>query len=319
MIENEILAKYKLSQQEHDEKYDEIKRAWTQNKHPVEKPVAVIIGGQTGAGKSGIIGYSLKMFADGNVVVINSDEIKPHHPKNDEIASMYPNLYTKITDQESNSWTSRLFGELREEHYNLIFEGTMWNRRVADDAIADLIKLGYTVVVRGISVGNLDSKYSVIDRYAKQKQEKGFGRLVAIEHHDRTYNGMPDTINYIQNKGFYSVLEILSRGAIPSEPNLIYADLNASKGADIEALANNNKIDKEYISTINNHNHFNSAYDALMAGREESNNAWLNSKTKAERFTSILVSDMPEIEANVVDLEDTYKKFNNDSGEKQKQ
>ena len=66
---------------------------------PVKNPIAIIIGGQTGSGKSGIIGYSASMFNDGNVIIINSDEIKPFHPKNNEIAQLYPNLYTKITDQ----------------------------------------------------------------------------------------------------------------------------------------------------------------------------------------------------------------------------
>lgn len=46
MISNEekeaILAKYKLSEEEHDKLYDIIKRIWTDNKFPVDNPVAVI-------------------------------------------------------------------------------------------------------------------------------------------------------------------------------------------------------------------------------------------------------------------------------------
>ena len=77
MEEQEILRKYKLSEQEHDLYYKIIKRTYTSGKIPVQNPTAVIIGGQTGAGKSGLIGYSTKMFKDGNVIIINSDEIKP--------------------------------------------------------------------------------------------------------------------------------------------------------------------------------------------------------------------------------------------------
>lgn len=53
-----ILQKYKLPQNVHEYLYKIIKRIWTADKFPVENPVAVIIGGQTGAGKSGIISYS---------------------------------------------------------------------------------------------------------------------------------------------------------------------------------------------------------------------------------------------------------------------
>ena len=90
---NEIYRKYKLSEEEHMELYGKIKKIWTMDKTPVDNPVAVIVGGQTGAGKTGLIIYSKKMFADGNVVVINSDEIKPFHPKSEEIAREYPGEY----------------------------------------------------------------------------------------------------------------------------------------------------------------------------------------------------------------------------------
>ena len=86
----EILKKYKLSDEEHNQYYQTIKRIYTGGKIPVDNPIAVIIGGQTGAGKSGIIGYSTKMFMDENVIIINSDEIKPFHPQSEEIAKLYP-------------------------------------------------------------------------------------------------------------------------------------------------------------------------------------------------------------------------------------
>ena len=142
MDEKEILEKYKLTMEEHDKYYDIIKEIWTTGKTTQNNPIAIIVGGQTGAGKSGILGYSSKMFEDNNVIIINSDEIKPFHPKSKEIAKKYPKLYTKITDQESNTWTSRLFEELRNEKYNIIFEGTMKNNRVADESIVELKRLG---------------------------------------------------------------------------------------------------------------------------------------------------------------------------------
>ena len=61
---DKILQEYKLSDEEHKELYNTIKRIWTLDKFPVKNPIAVIIGGQTGAGKSGIISYSQKMFDD---------------------------------------------------------------------------------------------------------------------------------------------------------------------------------------------------------------------------------------------------------------
>ena len=197
----EVLNKYKLTEDEHKKYYEVIKRLWTADQYPVENPIAVIIGGQTGAGKSGLISYSQKMFPDNNVVIINSDEIKPFHPYGEEIAKKYPELYTKVTDQESNTWTSKLFEDVRNEKYNLIFEGTMKNNRIADEAIPILQGLGYTVVVRGLAVSGLESRLSIHERYEGQVKHKGWGRLVVPEHHNQTFNGMPNTIEYIEQNG----------------------------------------------------------------------------------------------------------------------
>ncbi len=265
MNEEEILKKYKLTKEEHDEYYQTIKRIYVGGKTPEKNPISIIVGGQTGAGKSGILGYSTKMFNKDNVIIINSDEIKPFHPKSEEIAKLYPDLYTKITDQESNTWTSRLFEELRREKYNIIFEGTMKNNRIADESITELKKLGYTVVVRGIAVCDLESRISILERYEGQVDTKGWGRLVVPEHHNQTYVGMPQTIEYIEQNGMYDVLEIYARGEEPSEPILVYSNHNRNSKEQIqEALK-----DKKYISKMPRKFGYNDAKDAVTRAREE--------------------------------------------------
>ena len=265
MNEEEILKKYKLTDEEHEEYYQTIKRIYVGGKTPQKNPVSIIVGGQTGAGKSGILGYSTKMFRDDNVIIINSDEIKPFHPKSEEIAKLYPDLYTKITDQESNTWTSRLFEELRREKYNIIFEGTMKNNRIADESITELKKLGYTVVVRGIAVCDLESRISILERYEGQVATKGWGRLVVPEHHNQTYNGMPETIKYIEENGMYDILEIYARGIVPSEPTLIYSQHNKESKEKIEETLK----DKDCVSRISRRYGYDNAQNSVFGARDE--------------------------------------------------
>ena len=263
--EEQILAKYKLSEEEHEMYYQTIKRIYTGGKTPENNPIAVIVGGQTGAGKSGILGYSTKMFDDDNVVIINSDEIKPFHPKSEEIAKLYPDLYTKITDQESNTWTSRLFEELRREKYNIIFEGTMKNNRIADESITELKQIGYTVVVRGLAVCDLQSRLSILERYEGQVATKGWGRLVVPAHHNQTYQGMPETIKYIEENDYYDILEIYARGEVPSEPILVYSNHNKSSSILTQQAIKNRK----YVSKFTRKFGFEDAKDAVAGSREE--------------------------------------------------
>ena len=265
MEEQEILQKYKLSQQEHELYYRIIKRTYTSGKIPVQNPTAVIIGGQTGAGKSGLIGYSTKMFKDGNVIIINSDEIKPFHPQSEEIARLYPKLYTKITDQESNTWTSQLFEELRREGYNIIFEGTMKNNRIADESITELEDLGYTVVVRGLAVCDLESRMSILERYEGQVAKKGWGRLVVTDHHNQTYHGMPNTIDYIENMGRYDILEIFARADRPDEPLRIYSAHNPESKEKIAKAVEG----KSHVSKHGRKFGFENAKDSILTTREE--------------------------------------------------
>ena len=265
MEEQEILKKYKLTEQEHDRYYKIIKRVYTSGKIPVQNSTAIIIGGQTGAGKSGLIGYSTKMFRDGNVIIINSDEIKPFHPQSEEIAKLYPKMNTKITDQESNTWTSQLFEELRREGYNIIFEGTMKNNWIADESITELEQLGYTVVVRGLAVCDLESRMSILERYEGQVAKKGWGRLVVTEHHNQTYKGMPNTIDYIETTGRYDILEVFARGERPDEPMCVYSAHNPNSREKIERVVDG----KSHISKHARKFGFDNAKDSILSSREE--------------------------------------------------
>ncbi len=263
--EEEILKKYKLTDEEHEMYYQTIKRIYTGRKIPQKHPIAIIIGGQTGAGKSSIIGYSTTMFKDDNVVIINSDEIKPFHPKSEEIAKLYPDLYTKITDQESNTWTSKLFEELRRERYNIIFEGTMKNNRIADESITELEELGYTVVVRGLAVCDIESRISILERYEGQVTTRGYGRLVVPNHHNQTYQGMPNTIDYIEQTGRYDILEIFARGEVVNEPLLVYSAHNEKN----KELTQKAIKDKRHVSKSPRKFGFENAKDAVLGSREE--------------------------------------------------
>ena len=47
---------------------------------------------------------------------------------------------------------------------------------------------------------------SVLERYEGQVNHKGWGRLVVTEHHNQTYEGMPRTIDYIEENDRYDIL-----------------------------------------------------------------------------------------------------------------
>lgn len=262
----DIMKKYKLSEEEHNNIGEEIEQIMLFNKYPVKNPTAIINIAPPASGKTGLNGYAEKQFIDNNVVIINSDELKPFHPKIDEIAKLYPEFYTKITDQESNTWTSHLFDKALKEGYNVIFEGTGRNARILETIKEKMTD--YNIIVRGMAVNDLNCLLSILERYEYQLTTRGWGRLVTLEHFYETYQEMPNTIDIIEKSRLIDAVEIFKRGDIPIKPTGIY------KSNEMQ-------------------NRFPSAKEAILCGRKEDELEAI--KNYKENFAKInrLVSSKP--------------------------
>lgn len=224
----EAKQKYKLSEEKHREIQESIMQIMLYDKYPVEKPKAIIDIAPPASGKTGLNSYAHEEFENDNVVIINSDELKPFHPKVDEIAKLYPEYYTKITDQESNTWTSHLFETALQQHYNVIFEGTGRNAKILE-TIQNRMQ-DYEVTVRGMAVNELNCLISILERYEYQVHTKGWGRLVTLHHFYETYNQMPSTIDAIEKSGMVEKVEIYKRGELPHQPLKIYDSMDKESG-----------------------------------------------------------------------------------------
>lgn len=277
LTEEEAVKKYyKLSEEEHDRIANEILTIFLHDKFPVKNPRAIINIAPPASGKTGLNGYSQEEFVDNNVVIINSDELKPFHPKIDDIAKYYPQYYTKVTDQESNTWTSNLFDKALNDGYNVIFEGTGKNARILETIKSKMQK--YHVTVRGMAVNELNCLMSILERYEGQVQTKGWGRLVVIDHFYQTYTAMPDTIDAIEKSRVVDAVEVFKRGSRINSPVKIY------DSADYE------------------HGRFPSAKQAVLGARkEDEKQANMYFETKQEKLLeSLNRNDVTEAESNII-------------------
>ena len=217
-----------------------------------ENPIAIIDIAPPGSGKTGLNGYACAQFTDNNVVIINSDELKPFHPRIDELAKRYPEYYTKVTNQESNFWTDNLFDTAVNGRYNIIFEGTGRNLKLLSKMMAKM--QGYRIIVRGMAVNELNCLMSIIERYEGQVKQKGWGRLVVLEHFYKAYNEMLENIQEIEKLGVADAVEVYVRSDNPSIPLRIYSTKNKefedAKRAVISGRNRDMKIAKQYYETV---------------------------------------------------------------------
>ena len=229
MTKEEIIKQHSITEEEKMKIAASVESIITLGKTPVENPVCVIIGGQCGSGKSGLMAYSSKMFPDYNVIMLEDDGLRHYYPNEQQISVDYPDEYIAITNQLTNGLTSYLFNKLADQHYNLIFHQTLKNNRIADEGIEMLRQKGYSIVVRGLAVSDFESRMSMINRCLGQLSYNGFCRFVTTADHDNTYNGMPNTLQYIEDQGKYDVLEVFQRGEKPDEPIVVYARMNPDR------------------------------------------------------------------------------------------
>ena len=222
-MEQSIKDKYKLSDEEHNKIYKEIEKEVFVNSTPQDEPIAIIVGGQPGCGKGGVIAYTKNQVeANGKcIILITTDEYKPYHPNAIEIARKYPTEYVEIVEQDAGPWTGSIMKKAIDDKHNFIFEGTLKNDRILD-RIQELKQNGFNVTVRALAVPRLESLLTVHERYEKQMEVLTYGRLISIEHHNKAYDGIPAVVDKIEKSGLCTV-EVYLRGDEIGKPVKVYS------------------------------------------------------------------------------------------------
>lgn len=264
----EVKSEYKLSTEEHMKISRRIISIYEAGKTPVKRPKAIFNFAPPGSGKTRLNGYAAQQFVDEceDVIIINSDELKPFHPRIDEIAKLFPEYYTKVTDQESNPWTDTLFDDVLAKGYNVIYEGTGRNKRLIETMRRQM--QGYKIIVRCMAVDEMNCLMSIIERYEGQVNEKGWGRLVTLEHFYKAYSTIIDTMVAMEWLEFVDRVEIYCRGEGNSSPVKIYGtNDNANVFPDVRAaLIGGRKQDR--IKAIEKFQSFNSIIRQLLGNRQ---------------------------------------------------
>ncbi len=169
---------------------------------------AFILGGQPGAGKSGLT----RLIEENNeVIVINGDEFRKAHPYYLELKEKYGDDYVKYTSEFSGKVTEKLINKLSDEGYNLVIEGTL---RTSDVPIktANILKdKGYEVELHLIQVRPELSLLGTFMRYEEMLEVGTVARGTPLEHHNQVVEKIPGNIDVIYNKKIFDNIEIYNR------------------------------------------------------------------------------------------------------------
>lgn len=181
----------------------------------VKEPVAIIFGGQPGAGKSmGLAAAVSELGKKGRCVQILGDELRDFHPMYSKLLREDDKTAAFYTDKDTGKWIEKLIDYAKEKSVNVAIEGTMRDSNKVAQTMQTLRVAGYKIDCRVVAVNSRFSEQGIIQRYENQKADRGVGRMTTSEAHNAAYSAMPLTLERIEYEKLADSVTVYQRGAV---------------------------------------------------------------------------------------------------------
>lgn len=195
-------------------KFKEILEYYKSMYSPTENPKVILLGGQPGAGKSGLENMiNIKK----NYVSISGDDYREYHPRFKEINLEHGREASKYTQQWAAEITEKLIRELGKEKYNLIIEGTLRTAELPLKEASAFKKAGYEVELNVVIVKPEKSRLGTLERYEAMLKQNKVPRMTPKEHHDLVVNNIGNNLEIIYNSKAFDNIKLFDR-----ENHLLY-------------------------------------------------------------------------------------------------
>lgn len=206
--------RHRLTEAEHQSIFErDIVPALFSRAKSTDRPVAVIFGGQPGAGKSAAVDASVRELAErGGAVQIIGDELRSYHPRYAELMAQDDKTAAFYTDRDSGRWVEKAIQHAKELRANLVIEGTMRDGSKVAETMTSLRQAGYEIDARALAVNERLSWQGVLQRYEEQRNDRGSGRMTAPHSHRDAYEGIPVTLERIERERLADRVSLYRRG-----------------------------------------------------------------------------------------------------------
>lgn len=242
-----IKAEYELTEEQYKEMYNKCRDITFYKCEPQEHPVAVFVGGQTGAGKGGIDVYSKQelLKKGAHAAVLDVDVFRALHPHIDEILAKHQKIYTNITADVTRRILRQMMQEAIDNKYDFIFEGTLRNT----EPLETLKKMpdSYKKYIRIMATSARESLLTAFERNYQQIKVSGYGRFTNVETHNITYNGVLNTVKEAEKYGLDITFEIFKRGKDMVSPIKIFSTDESDKLASDELVKGREEDTKLFV------------------------------------------------------------------------
>lgn len=174
------------------------------------RPRAVLLGGQSGAGKTALHMVCKEKLEQG-AVVVNGDEYRSSHPRYYELDEAYGPEAVAHTAAWAGRMTEALIGALSAMKYNLIIEGTLRTSEVPVKTATLLRARGYDVSLALMAVKPEISLISCQIRYELMRIAGTIPRATDPNHHNKIVQDIVGNLDVLEQTGLFDEICLYAR------------------------------------------------------------------------------------------------------------
>lgn len=190
---------YKLTKDENRRFFEEhIKARLEAQTKAVDTPHFVLIGGQSGAGKSHLTSTVITDLKK-NAVVLDADNFRPMHPSYKRMVKANPSGTFEAARDDVNAWLKQAAEWARTNKRNVIMDGTLREKGHISNEIKAYKNDGYKIELNLIATHERFSHTSIFERYEGGIKSTGIGRYVDPAFHKAAYDAIPGTVKDIED------------------------------------------------------------------------------------------------------------------------
>lgn len=175
---DEEIKRYQLSDEDFEKNANRIFSALAMNADKPQKPRFVMVGGQAGSGKTGLVAKKNREL-EGGAIIIDQDEIRASFPE-----ELYEQILRDHDDREEYlilkpyvlKMRQTLVDMARNNGYNVIMESAMQAVDSFVPQIQSFKDAGYETELSVISVPEVDCYLSTLNRYCYYLNKDGICR-----------------------------------------------------------------------------------------------------------------------------------------------